>query len=110
MAVLVVLVACLLSAPAFATGPDEARRADTIAGQTLSPFPGVTLDSCTSPNAAGWRQDIRTWVDEGVPTEEIKRRLEAPSLPCGCSTANRRSLPISRICVTQSSVAGDPPR
>jgi len=51
-------------------------RAKTLSGQLSSPFcPGKTLDGCTSPAAAEWRKDIRSWVDDGVSSQEIKRRL-----------------------------------
>src|SRR5688572_23813940 len=88
---LVVLQALLTSALlAFVSSPvaaDEAappaiseaerdRRAEAISRSIMSPFcPGRTVSSC--PNAAPWRADIRTWVGEGVDSEEIKRRLAA---------------------------------
>jgi len=51
-------------------------RAKTLSNQLSSPFcPGKTLDGCTSPAAAEWRKDIRDWVDDGVSSQEIKRRL-----------------------------------
>jgi len=63
-----------LAVPAFA---DDGRAQD-IAEQLESPFcPGRTISSCTSPAAAQWRVDIQTWVGEGVPSPEIKARLEA---------------------------------
>ncbi|MEM1033094.1 MAG: cytochrome c-type biogenesis protein CcmH [Myxococcota bacterium] len=53
-------------------------RAKTLYTQLSSPFcRGKTLDGCTSPAAAEWRQDIRRWVAEGVSSEEIKERLSA---------------------------------
>lgn len=52
------------------------RRAQEIIRTTMSPFcPGRTLDSCPSPNAADWRQDVRNWVEQGVSTQEIRKRL-----------------------------------
>lgn len=56
---------------------DEAeRRAQDIYQTMMSPFcPGRTIDACPSPYAAEWREDIRRWTREGVPTEEIRRRL-----------------------------------
>lgn len=79
LATLVTLCALALapSARAQSAGPEAGNdRAKTLSGQLSSPFcPGKTLDGCTSPAAAEWRQDIRTWVDEGVSSEEIKRRL-----------------------------------
>ena len=63
-----------------ATGVDPdlaAQRALGITRQTRSPFcPGRTLDDCPSPRAEEWRMDIREWTDEGVPSEEIQRRLQ----------------------------------
>lgn len=59
---------------------DQARRAAEIYKTTMSPFcPGRTVDACPSPYAAEWRDDIRRWVVEGVPTDEIRRRLKARS-------------------------------
>jgi cytochrome c-type biogenesis protein CcmH/NrfF len=56
--------------------PTEGDRAQEIADQLESPFcPGRTISSCTSPAAAEWRVEIQTWVDEGVPSEEIRGRL-----------------------------------
>lgn len=53
------------------------RKANAIARQVMSPFcPGRTLWGCPSPNAAEWREDIRTWVGEGLTAEEIRARLE----------------------------------
>ena len=50
------------------------RQAEAIARTVMSPFcPGRTVSSC--PNAGPWRDDIRKWVAEGVPAEEIRRRL-----------------------------------
>ncbi len=58
--------------------PDESRQVQTIVRSTASPFcPGKTLDSCPSPKAAEWRQDINEWVAEGVPGTEIRDRLQA---------------------------------
>ncbi len=54
------------------------RQANALARGTMSPFcPGRTLADCPSPNAQAWRNDIRTWLDEGVPAAEIRRRLQA---------------------------------
>lgn len=65
--------------PGARANVDEAevdRRAQEIIRTTMSPFcPGRTLDSCPSPNAADWRDDVRKWVAEGVPTPEIRERL-----------------------------------
>ena len=50
----------------------------SIVRTTNSPFcPGKTLDSCPSPRAGEWRRDIRTWVEDGVPQNEIRDRLQA---------------------------------
>jgi len=57
--------------------PSESRQVQTIVRNTASPFcPGKTLDSCPSPKAAEWRQDINEWVAEGVPEAEIRNRLQ----------------------------------
>ena len=77
--VLVLALAPLaISTPSWAA-PTEAeleRRAQEIIRTTMSPFcPGRTLDSCPSPSAADWRDDVRKWVSEGVPTQEIRERL-----------------------------------
>lgn len=57
---------------------EQARRAAEIYKTTMSPFcPGRTVDACPSPYAGEWREDIRRWVAEGVPTDEIRRRLKA---------------------------------
>jgi cytochrome c-type biogenesis protein CcmH/NrfF len=71
-----VLVALSLSTTLRAEDKTD-RRADDLAEQIMSPFcPGKTLNQCTSANAAGWRADIRDWVREGVPSDEIRLRLE----------------------------------
>lgn len=58
-------------------GSSESRQVQTIVRTTNSPFcPGKTLDSCPSPRAAEWRQDINSWVGEGVPESEIRERLQ----------------------------------
>ena len=77
-----------LSAPSFAdqAAPSPAeravpqlseeveRQAESISRSVMSPFcPGRTVSSC--PNAGPWRDDIRKWVGEGVPADEIRRRL-----------------------------------
>lgn len=57
--------------------PSESRQVQTIVRNTASPFcPGKTLDSCPSPKASEWRQDINEWVAEGVPEAEIRDRLQ----------------------------------
>lgn len=78
------LAACLLLASAGAaqtedTSPTErSRRALALAGDLMSPFcPGRTLADCPSPDAAVWREDIRTWMNAGVPDSEIRARLQA---------------------------------
>ena len=70
----------LLTTTAAMAGVGEpapaSQRAAALAAQIESPFcPGRTLDTCTSPSAAAWRTDIRTWVDEGVASKQIKARL-----------------------------------
>lgn len=55
----------------------ESRQVQAIVRTTNSPFcPGKTLDSCPSPRAAQWRQDINEWVAGGVPGPEIRDRLQ----------------------------------
>lgn len=57
---------------------DGARRAQRIAVTTMSPFcPGKTIDACPSPKAGEWRADIRRWSEAGVPSREIRTRLQA---------------------------------
>jgi cytochrome c-type biogenesis protein CcmH/NrfF len=56
---------------------DQLRRAQDISRTTMSPFcPGRTLDACPSEFATQWREDVRTWIAEGVSTDEIRKRLE----------------------------------
>ena len=56
---------------------NESRQVQAIVRTTNSPFcPGKTLDSCPSPRAAEWRQDINAWVSDGVPEPEIRDRLQ----------------------------------
>jgi cytochrome c-type biogenesis protein CcmH/NrfF len=55
----------------------ESQQVQGIVRTTNSPFcPGKTLDSCPSPRASEWRQDINEWVAEGVPDAEIRGRLQ----------------------------------
>ncbi len=55
----------------------ESRQVQVIVRTTNSPFcPGKTLDSCPSPRAAEWRQDINAWVAERIPESEIRERLQ----------------------------------
>ena len=79
--VLVVSAVFLVVGCAQARGEDstgESRQVQGIVRTTNSPFcPGKTLDSCPSPRAAAWRQDINQWVGEGVPETEIRSRLQA---------------------------------
>ncbi len=64
-----------VSVPVEDTG--ESRQAQAIVRTTNSPFcPGKTLDSCPSPRAAEWRQDINGWVADGMPEAEIRDRLQ----------------------------------
>ena len=72
---LVVFALGCASVPAQDTG--ESRQVQTIVRSTNSPFcPGKTLDSCPSPRASEWRQDINEWVSDGVPENEIRDRLQ----------------------------------
>lgn len=67
----------------FAVGCEERaenaeQRAQNLTRSVMSPFcPGRTLDTCPSPKAGEWRNDIRKWVDEGLSNDEIRRRLYA---------------------------------
>ncbi|MCA9604255.1 MAG: cytochrome c-type biogenesis protein CcmH [Myxococcales bacterium] len=66
------------SALAQETSAEAARRAVDLERELMSPFcPGLTLYSCTSPNAAVWRSDIHAMVRQGVSSEEIRTRLQA---------------------------------
>lgn len=58
------------------TPEEQARRSLDLNRTVMSPFcPGRTLDGCPSPNAAAWRDDIRTWIKEGKSNEEIRKLL-----------------------------------
>jgi cytochrome c-type biogenesis protein CcmH/NrfF len=73
---LVLFTTVIPSSWASETEEEIERRAQEIIRTTMSPFcPGRTLDSCPSPSAADWRDDVRKWVLEGVPTQEIRERL-----------------------------------
>ena len=93
-----VCVATLCAAPLALAQDDgdrtqRSRRARALAGQLMSPFcPGRTLEDCPSPNAAAWREEIRTWIQADVAEDEIVSRLQArtsmelasvPSSPLG---------------------------
>jgi cytochrome c-type biogenesis protein CcmH/NrfF len=72
------LAVVALPGSGFAQESQEAmeRRAQDIIRTTMSPFcPGRTLDSCPSPKAGDWRDDVRRWVADGVSTTEIRDRL-----------------------------------
>ncbi|HSC86305.1 MAG TPA: cytochrome c-type biogenesis protein CcmH [Polyangiaceae bacterium] len=59
-----------------AVSAEQARRAGSIARQTMSPFcPGRTLADCPSNYAAEWRDDIRAMVARGMSDDEIQREL-----------------------------------
>lgn len=67
----------LFVASASLGNAQEGARAVSIYRNTQSPFcPGRTLDDCPSPDAAAWRRDIRSWLDEGVSGPEIRARLQ----------------------------------
>lgn len=71
-------VACVVHAEVAVAEltPEMEHRAQEIIRTTMSPFcPGRTLDSCPSPNATDWRNDVREWVEQGVSTPEIRKRL-----------------------------------
>lgn len=68
--------AVAVAVAAVETEEEQQRRAQEIIRTTMSPFcPGRTIDSCPSPYAADWRDDVRSWVAEGLTTEEIRKRL-----------------------------------
>lgn len=76
-AVLAILVVGCASVPSE-DAPSEGKQVQSIVRNTASPFcPGKTLDSCPSPKAAEWRQDVHRWVEEGVPETQIRDRLQA---------------------------------
>ncbi|MEM7436348.1 MAG: cytochrome c-type biogenesis protein CcmH [Myxococcota bacterium] len=55
----------------------KSRAVQAIVRATNSPFcPGQTLDSCPSPKAAVWRTDINAWIEDGVPAQEVRERLQ----------------------------------
>ena len=59
---------------------DQLREASDVAGSLMSPFcPGRTLNACPSPRAGAWRAEIRDWIAQGVPREQIVARLQARS-------------------------------
>ncbi len=56
---------------------EQLRRSQDLSRTIMSPFcPGRTLDSCPSPYATEWREDIRDMVAEGMSNEEIKAALK----------------------------------
>jgi cytochrome c-type biogenesis protein CcmH/NrfF len=74
-AVAILLALACESAPAEQS--EDSRQVQSIVRTTNSPFcPGKTLDSCPSPRAAEWRRDINEWVEDGVPENEIRNRLQ----------------------------------
>ena len=73
--VIIVFAFGCTSVPVEETG--ESRQVQSIIRTTNSPFcPGKTLDSCPSPRASEWRQDVNEWVEAGVPENEIRDRLQ----------------------------------
>jgi cytochrome c-type biogenesis protein CcmH/NrfF len=69
---------------------DPSRQVQQVIRTTASPFcPGKTLDSCPSPKAAEWRQDIHEWASSGVPADEIRDRLQerVPGMDLGIRSA-----------------------
>ncbi|MET0412023.1 MAG: cytochrome c-type biogenesis protein CcmH [Polyangiaceae bacterium] len=65
-------------APGTVSDEEVERQAEALSRSMMSPFcPGRTLSACPSPNALAWRDDIRKWVREGVPANEIRDRLTA---------------------------------
>lgn len=52
-------------------------RAMSLSRSLQSPYcPGRTLWDCPSGPAGEMREDIRTWTDQGLSSQEIRRRLE----------------------------------
>lgn len=76
---LLTVLALVLACPLGCTEvQNDEERAMDLSRTVMSPFcPGRTLDTCPSPAATEWRTDIRKWVDEGVSSDEIRRRLYA---------------------------------
>ena len=63
-------------APGAISDEEVERQAEALSRSLMSPFcPGRTLSACPSPNAHAWRDDIRKWVRQGVPANEIRERL-----------------------------------
>lgn len=78
MTLLVVPMAMLEQAHAQAEASDQQlERAQHLSRTIMSPFcPGRTLDSCPSPNATRWREDIRDMVAQGMSNEQIRQALK----------------------------------
>ena len=72
------LVLCLSAADSSTPLSNrDQQRVDALTNDLNSPFcPGRTLATCPSPKAAEWRNDIRSWVKEGVGAEKIQTRLQ----------------------------------
>ncbi len=63
--------------PSKESNEEQLRRSQDLSRTIMSPFcPGRTLDSCPSPYAAEWREDIRDMVAEGMSSEEIRAALK----------------------------------
>ncbi len=88
LAGLLVLILTALALPAAAqhapteppppgAKPENVRKAQSIARNTMSPFcPGRTLADCPSQYAAEWRKEIQSMVDQGKTAQEIQAILE----------------------------------
>lgn len=75
---LLAVLSLLLAVGCEERAENAEQRAQNLTRSVMSPFcPGRTLDSCPSPKATEWRNDIRKWVDEGLSNDEIRRRLYA---------------------------------
>lgn len=72
-----ILAFALCAAPEPQLSADQLRAASTILSETWSPFcPGKTLASCSSPQAAEWREEVRGWLAEGLTRAEIMAKLQ----------------------------------
>jgi cytochrome c-type biogenesis protein CcmH/NrfF len=73
-----VLLATLTCASASPGEPDVGARVSNLGRSLMSPFcPGRTLQSCPSPEAARWLDDIHAWAAQGRSDDEIVQLLRA---------------------------------
>ncbi len=77
MSPLVLPLLLLISTTDLQEAQRVTRETQTISTELMSPFcKGLTLASCSSGRAAEWRREIKGWVQEGVPREQIEARLQ----------------------------------